>query len=173
METINAEYTVESLENVIPYILGIYSGLIDKNIAVVEIIPEYAHMGISKVYNLNPLKLTVPTFYEKRPFCVNENLYHSFLQFATMCCTIKNHQLIKIKSTTLIKEFASHINTSPDNIKHQFPKIMDQFIKQYPFVTKRGAVYTGINLTKYINSAKIISESDYNNPFPKQNFQLD
>lgn len=180
----NIEYTKESLEPFLEYIIGLYSGIIKKDLALIEVTQnnqEYKKSVIEKKYTFTPFKSGLSDTTTSENFSNKIQLYNTFTEFVTKNCIVRDHILLKIKANDLAKEFSAFLGRAID-IRYLFPLIMTKFMETYPFITKKasgkGRVYTGIDLLKNIRSRTsdiINAESkspEFKFPASKSNFNI-
>jgi hypothetical protein len=167
------EYNLKSFDDLVPYVLGLYSGLLKKDLALIEVgseNQEYKDHVFKREYNLKSFKFVAPPITDKQ-ICkkklpnTKEGLYINFLDFVAKECIINDSNILKIKANDLAKEFSVSTGTSVD-IRNVFPAIMAQFMEIYPFVNKKvtnkGIVYVGICLIKNIDkkTMQILNEEN-------------
>lgn len=155
------KYTEKSLSDLLNYVVGLYSGLIKQDLALIVVTSdnqEYRDNIVNRDYDLKPFKFDpipndsqIPTknICKKQLSDGNKLLYKSFLTFVVEFCVFKDDESLKIKGSDLLKEFSIYMNKSID-ARNVFPSIMAEFMKNNPFIIRRptpkGIVYIGINL---------------------------
>jgi hypothetical protein len=162
MGTHIVEYNLESFGPFVHYVLALYAGLTNKNFLLVEISPshpEYDNLVVGTEYNPQSFEFKAPIIHDKS-ICkkqlssTNEDLYPSFLNFVSRHCFVKNSTFLKVKANDLVKEFSIDVGV-PIDIRNVFPAIMARFMKEHPFITRKGTnkgiIYIGINLMKDIS----------------------
>lgn len=161
-------YDKDSLENLLLYTIGLYSGLVNKNYVLLEVNDsdkeKYDSLIIPKEFEIKPFKFDPEKTTVRGRNCVkkipkiHERLYKYFLQFASEHCVFNDILQLQIYANELAKEFSDYIE-EPVDTRNLFPAIMAQFMKEHPYISRlstyKGVIYQGIDLQKNIENSKV------------------